>query len=824
MIVDTQRNIRDLRQWLCWRIEERDGRPTKVPYSPLTGERASTTNPESWASYSEAVEAYREHGYAGIGVVFSEDDPFCGVDLDGCLNPETGEIEGWAQEIIEELDSYTEVSPSGSGIHVLVRGELQPGRNRKGRIEMYDRGRYFTVTGRHLAGTPHSIESRQEQLTSLARRVFGELEGVNGHKTPTPEFVSDLSDEEIIKKASAAENSEKFLRMWGGDTSGYEHDDNDGHSEADLALCAMLAFWTGPDPDRIARLFRQSGLYRKKWERADYRERTIARALDGRTEFYEPGQTAPLKANSVKCGTGETPLNKALEGVTEFYTATDDEWEDPVPLPEGLPPTAPLDPTMLPEPLRGWIVDVSERMQIPPDFAAAGAVVVAGSLIGRKVGIHPRRQDDWLVVPNLWGAVVGRPSLMKSPALAEIMKPLARLVAEAYEEYQEARLAYESDVMVAEATKAALKDELKKAAKNGDRSKLEEIARSSQDTDVPKEPLLRRYKSEDATVEKISEILLENPQGILVHRDELSGWLRNLDKQGREGDRSFYLEAWNGTGSFDVDRIGRGSLHIPALCLSILGSIQPGPLSSYVYQATQGEKGDDGLLQRFQLLVWPDPLPTWRNVDRWPDVEAKNRAYEVFRRLDALNPVDFGASGEDEEGIPAVRFTRDAQEIFDQWRDELEVRLRSTELPSALESHLAKYRSLMPSLALIFELIEFVDGSGDGGAVGHRAALQAAAWCEYLKTHAARLYSSAENPAMEGARAMLDRIRKGEVSDGDSTRSIYRKHWTRLSTPEEVNGACAVLEEFGWLRIEVIRTGGRSATRLRLHPSLREQT
>jgi hypothetical protein len=132
-------------------------------------------------------------------------------------------------------------------------------------------------------------------------------------------------------------------------------------------------------------------------------------------------------------------------------------------------------------------------------------------------------------------------------------------------------------------------------------------------------------------------------------------------------------------------------------------------------------------------------------VDRWPDVEAKNRAYEVFRRLDALNPEDFGASGEDEEGIPAVRFTEDAQDIFDQWWDELEVGLRSTELPPALESHLAKYRSLMPSLALIFQLIEFVDGSGDGGAVGLRAALQAVAWCEYLKTHASRLYASAEN-------------------------------------------------------------------------------
>ena len=483
---------------------------------------------------------------------------------------------------------------------------------------------------------------------------------------------------------------------------------------------------------------------------------------------------------------------------------------------------------MLPEPMRGWIVDVSERMQIPLDFAAAGAVIVAGSLVGRKVGIRPKRHDDWLVVPNLWGAVVGRPSLMKSPALAEVMKPLSRLIAEAYEEHQHEKLVYDTEVMVAEATKAALKDELKKAAReaarSGNRSNLEEIACRSQDTEVPEEPLVRRYKTEDATVEKISELLLENPSGILVHRDELSGWLRNLDKQGREGDRSFYLEAWNGTGSFDVDRIGRGSLHVPALCLSILGSIQPGPLSTYVYQATQGEKGDDGLLQRFQLLVWPDPHPTWRNVDRWPDVEAKNRAYEVFRGLDALNPEDFGASGEHEEGIPAVWFTEDAQEIFGQWRDELEVRLRSTELPPALESHLAKYRSLMPSLALIFQLIEFVDGTGEGGAVGIRPTLQAAAWCVYLETHAARLYSSAQNPAMDGARALLDRIRKGDVSDGDSSRSIYRKHRAKLSTPDEVNSACSVLEEFGWLRIEVIKTSGRSATRLRLHPSLREQT
>jgi hypothetical protein len=324
-------------------------------------------------------------------------------------------------------------------------------------------------------------------------------------------------------------------------------------------------------------------------------------------------------------------------------------------------------------------------------------------------------------------------------------------------------------------------------------------------------------------VEKIAELLLQNPEGILVHRDELSGWLRNLDKQGREGDRAFYLESWNGTGSFDMDRIGRGSLHIPALCLSILGGIQPGPLSSYVWASTQGKEGDDGLLQRFQLLVWPDTLKEWRNVDRWPDAKAKSRAYEVFKRLDALTAQEFGAIA-NEEDTPAVRFTSEAQKAFDEWREELETTLRSEGLVPALEAHLAKYRSLMPSLALLFQLVDFVDGTGERGVVGHEATLRAAAWCEYLRTHAERLYSSAQNPAMEAARALLERMRKGEVKDGSTVREIYRKQWAKLSSSETVNAAAEVLEEFGWLRVETLKTEGRSTTEVHLHPTLRAKS
>ncbi len=340
---------------------------------------------------------------------------------------------------------------------------------------------------------------------------------------------------------------------------------------------------------------------------------------------------------------------------------------------------------------------------------------------------------------------------------------------------------------------------------------------------APEEPKERRYMTQDSTTEKLAELLRDNPQGLLVFRDELSGFLKNLEKQGREGDRAFYLEAWTGTGSFNVDRIGRGSFSVPAVCASILGGIQPGPLSSYVRGALEGGEKADGLLQRFQGLVWPEVPPVWQNVDRYPNTEAKNRAFEVFEKLDALKPEDFGATAEEGEEIPAVRFSAEAQEIFDAWRGELESVVRDEDLSPALRNHLAKYRSLMPSLALVFHLVDHVNGSaGEGAAVGVEAAQRAAAWCEYLRTLAERLHGSAESPVVEGAQALLSRIRKGDVGDGATVREVYRKQWSWLSAPEEVAAAAAVLEDYGWLRVEKLETGGRPSTRIRLHPTLRE--
>ena len=307
-------DMKGLPQWLCWRIEERDGEPTKVPYDPSTGEKAASTNPKNWTSYADAVSICKKRGYDGVGFVFTAEDDLCGVDLDKCLDPDTGEIEPWAAHIVKELNSYTEISPSGRGVHVLLRGELPTGRNRKGRFEAYDRGRYFTVTGKHLSGTPQTLENRQEELGSVIRRVFVE-ESSNGHATfssPLESADNDLSDDEVIRKASVASNGARFSRLWAGDTEGYC-----SHSEADLALCGMLAFWTGGDAARIDTLFRRSGLYRKKWDRENYRNGTVAEALSGRTEFYEPPKTVTLADGTERAVTDLKPeeVGRLLSGI-----------------------------------------------------------------------------------------------------------------------------------------------------------------------------------------------------------------------------------------------------------------------------------------------------------------------------------------------------------------------------------------------------------------------------------------------------------------------------------------------------------------------------
>lgn len=485
-------------------------------------------------------------------------------------------------------------------------------------------------------------------------------------------------------------------------------------------------------------------------------------------------------------------------------------WSEIQPLKNELPPVEPFEMALLPDAFGPWVKDIAERMQCPPDFAAIPLMIGVSSLIGNKVGIRPKARDEWLVAPNLWGGIVGRPSLMKSPAISEALNPLKRLEAIAREQFCKAEKEYQADRIIQEEVIKKSRKDISTAIRNGEDPKQ---AAAVLLDDEAEPPTRRRYVLNDSTTEALGAILADNPSGLLLFRDELIGLLKQLDKEGRETDRAFMLECWSGLGSFTYDRIGRGTVDIPAAILSVVGGIQPGPVMDYFRGALKGGSGDDGLMQRFQLLVWPDPDPSWKNVDRCPDKSAKDSVFEVFERLNELNASDIGAHIEGSE-TPYLRFDEAGQTVFNEWRTDLENRLAQQEEHPALTSHLAKYRSLAPSLALIIHLAD-----GQSGSVSALAMQKAAGWCEYLESHARRLYGAVVQSELSTAKLIFSKIKSSALTDGFTARDVYRPQWAGLTDRIVVQAGIDYLIDEGYL-IEYETPGnGRRTTAHSINPA-----
>lgn len=309
--------LRDLRQWIGWLSVVGEGvpvklpgggftkplkkqpKPHKLPINPSTGNLAATTRPKNWSTFQDALATGQRWSLTGLGFVFTVGGNFVGVDIDKCRNPETGEIASWAWEIIRVLDSYTEVSPSGTGVHIIIRGQFPQGQGNRtdlfdGHIEIYSQGRYFTFTGTRVDGTPDDIRDQQSALHDLHSRLFGHRGAVAMPTVPSPAVVPAIGDAELIEKARRAKNGAKFERLWSGQWEG----DYPSQSEADAALCFLLAFWARKDAARIDSLFRQSGLMRDKWNRQDYRDNTVLEAIKNNGATYKPDRRKPAKKTS----------------------------------------------------------------------------------------------------------------------------------------------------------------------------------------------------------------------------------------------------------------------------------------------------------------------------------------------------------------------------------------------------------------------------------------------------------------------------------------------------------------------------------------------
>jgi Protein of unknown function (DUF3987) len=796
--------------WVVWTYAQNGKKWTKVPQQP-DGSPASSTDPTTWSSFEDVRNTYRASGdkFDGVGLVVTESDPFVGFDFDHVFD-RRGTLDPTVKGFIDELASYTEVSPSGHGVRVFVRGKL-PEKDRKlGDFECYESGRYLTLTGDRLLDSPTGIRECQEAIESVHAAIFAErtAKRVAKPKNTDAALVSD-SDAEQLERARNSKGCEKFIALYDrGDWKGAGYP---SRSEAELALCRMLRFWVGADTARIDALFRRSGLYREKWDRDDYRERTINEALPG--DVFGPHFHADRE---ILQRTHDEPF---LNGHDQQMAKTSgDEWPEPQPLPGGLPAVPYFDECLLPDALRPWIVDIADRAQAPLDFPAAGAIVALSSAIARRLGIQPKRKDDWLVVPNLWGFIVGPPGFLKSPMLHEVLKPLARLEARAREEHERAFADYELQREASQAERKRLTTKFARAKSESTRDDLTAQLRELES----KPPSRRRYIVNDPTVEKLGEIPNQNPGGVLLARDEVAGFLATMERAGHENDRAFYLEAWNGYSSYSYDRIGRGTLDIEAACVSILGAITPGPLGAYLRETFSGGQ-DDGLIQRFQVGVYPDPPISWRNVDRLPNVDARRQAFEVFERLAKL---DMGSvsSGSGPQGgeIPSLRFNEEAQDFFDCWRADLEARFRDPDEHPVMVSHLSKYRSLMPSLALIFHACDCV-AAGTFGPVTLESTKRAAAFCGYLEPRARRIYHGVVARADTTTRLLGEKIKACKLSTPFTARDVYRSQWAGLNEPTDVAGALEALEDLGWLKAETTPPptfGGRPTKRYHVNPRI----
>jgi hypothetical protein len=398
--------LKELSRWILWRLERRDGTETKVPYR-IDGVRASATNPNDWTDFATACRDFNPEKYNGLGFVLRKEDNIVCIDLDNCIGDD-GKICDEAKSIVRMMNSWTEISQSGKGLHIFIRGKKPTDKSKATprsfkSLEIYDHARYIALTGNHLQGTPLTIEHRQTGLNALYVLYFPERES-----TPAQSFKphhDSLTDDEIIALCRKAQNAPKFVALYdNGDTSLYNGDE----SRADEALACMLAFYT-KDAAQLERLMNASALARReKWrQREDYRRRTIQKALSLTREHYDAKPKSTMNLDSY-------PLTKINATVPE--NDLDDELDE-----SGQ--TYDLAIPELPNGLFRQVYDYLAAFDVPRAFALTGATALIATILGDRIGFYfddeneeenEEENEDGMIFANDFFIQIGRSSSGKS--------------------------------------------------------------------------------------------------------------------------------------------------------------------------------------------------------------------------------------------------------------------------------------------------------------------------------------------------------------------------------------------------------------------------
>lgn len=517
------------------------------------------------------------------------------------------------------------------------------------------------------------------------------------------------------------------------------------------------------------------------------------------------------------------PANASTGGHAD-QGAEPGSWSRPGEIQSKTLPVKAMRPELIPAAFKDWLADVAHRMQTPADFPVISTIVIISSVIGAGCGIRPKQLDSWECIPNLWGACIGRPSVcLKSPSMKEALGLLDRLQHVYGEIFEREKKESDFDALVGGAIAKDLKARLDKQAKKTsmdakelDMLRAEFMAASES---AEQQPARRMFKSNETTIQSMTLLQSQNPRGLLVFRDELTGLLTKWSREDGFDERAYFLEGWNGNGAYTDVKISRGITEAKSICISLLGGIQPDKLKGYLSQAQRG--GNDGLIQRLQLAVWPDEPKAWQLIDTQPNREHKQNAFVILQKLAAMDFIEYGATQGEHDDRPFFRFDEAGQSVFNAWLTELQTEIIPTEENPLMVEHFGKFRSLMPSLALIFHLIAVADGTAERGPVSERAALLAVDWCGYLESHARRIYAMAATPEQEAAVKLAEKIKAGSLPNPFTTRDIERKGWHGLGTSGAIKEACQILQDEGWLLEqlpEMPATGRRRLPEYHINP------
>ena len=438
---------------------------------------------------------------------------------------------------------------------------------------------------------------------------------------------------------------------------------------------------------------------------------------------------------------------------------------------------------------------------------------MTGAACAARVRIRPGHNATWEIAPNLWGGVVGPPGSKKTPATSEIFKALSRLEVEAGADLENAVANHKAARAEHDAESKALhsavnslrKRRLEGKSKPEDAEKEDSLKRQLENLlkNEPQPPAPRWFRINDPTIEALQDILKQDPNCILFKRDELTGMLAQWEMDGHQMDRTFYLESWNGTNPYKGRRVIRGDFRIPLLCLSLFGGIQHVKLTQYL-RNPQTNLTHDGAMQRFQILVYSDPPPKRKHTDQYENTEAKNRFYEILKKLAYADFRDYGGLTDEFNKTPWFHFDVPAKEFFEDWQAANEEKTENKKEDPALREHLAKFPKLFCGLSLIFHLIELADTGKRETYIPLRVAKMAGEWCACLESHARRIYSLVKNPSLFSAVALADKITnpstKTALENGFTAREVFRRQWRGVNTYDLINDALARLEETRWIR------------------------